>query len=117
LTGAAVLIAPHRNAEATMSDPGKRPDFSDVQSEVRSQAEDMSPASRADFSNVHSHASSTADTDTNYEVQKGDTLSRIARHFYADANAWRRIFDANRDQLSDPDRIQPGQMLKIPAKP
>ncbi|HTM29357.1 MAG TPA: LysM peptidoglycan-binding domain-containing protein [Rhodanobacter sp.] len=100
-----------------MSDPGKRPDFSDVQSEVRSQAEDMSPASRADFSNVHSHASSTADTDTNYEVQKGDTLSRIARHFYDDANAWRRIFDANRDQLSDPDRIQPGQMLKIPAKP
>jgi nucleoid-associated protein YgaU len=100
-----------------MSDPGKRPDFSNVRSEVRSQAEDMAPATKADFSNVHSQVSSTADADTTYEVQKGDTLSRIARQFYADANAWRRIFDANRDQLSDPDRIQPGQMLKIPAKP
>ncbi len=100
-----------------MSDPGKRPDFSDVRSEVRSQAADMSPASKADFSDVHSQTSSTADVDTNYEVQKGDSLSRIAKHFYGDANAWQRIFEANRDQLTDPDRIKPGQMLKIPARP
>ena len=100
-----------------MTDPGKKPDFSNVHGEVRSQAEDMSPATKADFSDVKSHVSSTADSDTNYEVRKGDTLSRIARHFYDDANAWRRIFDANRDQLADPDLIKPGQMLKIPAKP
>lgn len=99
-----------------MSDPDKRPDFSDVKSEVRSQAADMAPATKADFANVHSQVSSTADVDTDYEVQKGDTLSHIARRFYDDSNAWRRIFDANRDQLTDPDRIRPGQMLKIPAR-
>jgi nucleoid-associated protein YgaU len=51
-----------------------------------------------------------------YTVKKGDTLSKISKQFYGDANAYRRIFDANRDQLSDPDKIQPGQELRIPAK-
>jgi nucleoid-associated protein YgaU len=49
-----------------------------------------------------------------YTVKKGDTLSSISKEFYGDANAYRRIFDANRDQLSDPDRIMPGQVLRIP---
>jgi LysM repeat protein len=49
-----------------------------------------------------------------YTVKKGDTLSAIAKSMYGDANAYRRIFDANRDQLSDPDKIQPGQVLRIP---
>jgi nucleoid-associated protein YgaU len=50
-----------------------------------------------------------------YTVQAGDTLSRIAQRFYGDANQYRRIFDANRDQLQDPDLIKPGQELKIPS--
>ncbi len=50
-----------------------------------------------------------------YTVKAGDTLSKIAQHSLGDANAFMRIFEANRDQLSDPDRIQPGQVLKIPA--
>lgn len=49
-----------------------------------------------------------------YTVKAGDTLSKIAKHFLGDANAYPAIFDANRDQLSDPDKIQPGQVLKIP---
>ena len=49
-----------------------------------------------------------------YTVKSGDTLSQIAKEHYGDANAYRRIFDANRDQLSDPDLIKPGQVLKIP---
>ena len=49
-----------------------------------------------------------------YTVKKGDTLSSISKEFLGDANAYRRIFDANRDQLSDPDRIMPGQVLRIP---
>ncbi len=98
-----------------MTSDTKKPDFSNVRSEVRSQAADMSPASKADFSNVQSHVSSTADAATNYTVAAGDTLSKIARHFYGDGNAWKRIFDANRDQLTDPDKIKPGQMLKIPS--
>lgn len=51
-----------------------------------------------------------------YTVVKGDTLSKIAKEFYGNANAYMRIFDANRDQLSDPDKIQIGQVLKIPPK-
>ena len=49
-----------------------------------------------------------------YTVKAGDTLSKIAKHLLGDANAYPAIFDANRDQLSDPDKIQPGQVLKIP---
>lgn len=99
-----------------MTGPTKKPDFSDVRSEVRSQAADMSPAAKADFSDVQSHVSSTADAATNYSVAPGDNLSKIAKRFYGDANAWKRIFEANRDQLTDPDKIKPGQMLKIPPR-
>ena len=50
-----------------------------------------------------------------YTVQKGDTLSRIAKEMLGDANAYMDIFNANKDQLKDPDMIKPGQVLKIPA--
>ena len=49
-----------------------------------------------------------------YTVVAGDTLSKIARQFYGDPKLYPRIFEANRDQLSDPDRIKVGQKLKIP---
>ncbi|MEP6632933.1 MAG: LysM peptidoglycan-binding domain-containing protein [Luteimonas sp.] len=49
-----------------------------------------------------------------YTVQKGDTLSHISKHFYGKASRWNAIFEANRDQLDDPDLIKPGQVLKIP---
>jgi uncharacterized protein YidB (DUF937 family) len=49
-----------------------------------------------------------------YTVSSGDTLSQIAKQFYNDSNQWPRIFDANRDVLSNPDRIFPGQHLRIP---
>jgi nucleoid-associated protein YgaU len=49
-----------------------------------------------------------------YTVKSGDTLSKIAKQLLGDANAYPAIFDANRDQLSDPDKIKPGQVLKIP---
>ncbi len=49
-----------------------------------------------------------------YTVASGDTLSKIAKQFYNDGNQWQRIFDANRDILSNPDRISPGQHLRIP---
>jgi len=50
-----------------------------------------------------------------YTVKSGDTLSRIAKEMLGDANAYMDIFNANRDQLSDPDKIKPGQVLKIPT--
>lgn len=55
-----------------------------------------------------------APTEQTYTVAEGDTLSAIAERHYGDANAWNRIFEANRDQLDNPDLIQPGQVLRIP---
>ena len=49
-----------------------------------------------------------------YTVQAGDTLSKISKHFYGSPNEYMRIFYANRDKLSDPDKIKVGQQLVIP---
>jgi nucleoid-associated protein YgaU len=49
-----------------------------------------------------------------YTVRSGDTLSKIAREFYGDANAYMRIFEANQPMLKNPDLIYPGQALRIP---
>jgi nucleoid-associated protein YgaU len=49
-----------------------------------------------------------------HTVQSGDTLSKIAKQEYGDANAYHKIFDANKPMLSDPDKIYPGQVLVIP---
>jgi len=96
----------------------KKPDFSNVQSGSGSTAQ-----SRPDFSNVQSGAASTAQItggtggagETTYTVVKGDTLSHIAKEHYGKASKWHAIFDANRDQIDDPDKIFPGQVLKLPA--
>jgi DNA uptake protein ComE-like DNA-binding protein len=50
-----------------------------------------------------------------YRVQAGDTLSKIAKQFYGNANDYNRIFEANRDKLTNPDQIQVGQELTIPT--
>src|SRR5262245_9684644 len=49
-----------------------------------------------------------------YTVKPGDTLSKIAKEHLGNANAYMKIFDANKDQLTDPDKIKPGQVLKLP---
>ena len=51
-----------------------------------------------------------------YTVVKGDTLSKIAKQFYGDANAYQQIFEANKPMLTHPDKIYPGQNLRIPPK-
>ena len=48
-----------------------------------------------------------------YTVKSGDSLSKIANHY--PGVTWHQIFEANRDQISDPDMIHPGQVLKIPS--
>ena len=50
-----------------------------------------------------------------YTVKAGDTLSKIAKEHLGNANAYMEIFNANRDQLTDPDKIKPGQVLKLPV--
>ena len=49
-----------------------------------------------------------------YEVKKGDTLSKISKEQYGDANRYNAIFEANRPMLKHPDKIYPGQKLRIP---
>ena len=58
---------------------------------------------------------STQTQQRTYTVQAGDSLSKISKQFYGNANDYNKIFEANRDVLSDPDKISPGQTLKIPA--
>jgi nucleoid-associated protein YgaU len=47
-------------------------------------------------------------------VEKGETLSKISKQYYGDSTLYMKIFDANKDVLKDPDRIQIGQKLRIP---
>ena len=58
--------------------------------------------------------SASSQADQTYVVKPGDTLSKISRQFYGDADEYMRIFYANRDQLNDPDKIKVGQQLVIP---
>ena len=71
---------------------------------------------KADFSDVESGSSSTAPAPSgrSYTVVKGDSLSKIAKHLYGDAQKWRNIYEANRDQIKNPDLIYPGQTFTIP---
>ncbi len=57
----------------------------------------------------------SSNAERTYTVKPGDTLSKIAEEMYANPNEYQKIFDANRDQLRDPNQIRPGQQLKIPA--
>ena len=84
---------------------------------------------RADFSNVRSGGSSTAPTPgmggpetvgpsvttgRTYVVVSGDSLSKIAKREYGDAQKWPKIYEANRNIIKNPDLIYPGQELRIP---
>jgi nucleoid-associated protein YgaU len=87
-------------ADPIKPDPNK-PDFSDVVSGSSSTAPSATPAG-------------APTTQRLYVVTKGDSLSKIAKKFYGDANAWKRIFEANREVIQNPDLIQPGWKLRIP---
>ena len=71
---------------------------------------------KADFSDVESGSSSTAPAPEgqSYTVVKGDSLSKIAKRYYGDAQQWRKIYEANKDQIKNPDLIYPGQTFRIP---
>jgi nucleoid-associated protein YgaU len=58
--------------------------------------------------------SSPGGTPKTYTVKSGDTLSRIAKEHLGNAGAYMKIFELNKDQLTDPDKIRPGQVLRLP---
>ncbi|MBA2305535.1 MAG: LysM peptidoglycan-binding domain-containing protein [Acidobacteria bacterium] len=60
-------------------------------------------------------AAAGAQAGKTYTVKSGDTLSKIAKEHLGDGTAYMKIFNANKDQLTDPDKIQPGQVLKLPS--
>ncbi len=93
----------------------RKADFSGVGTRVDSTA---GPGRKADFSGVSTRVDSSADMidGHRYTIRKGDTLSAIAKQHYGEASAWRILFEANRDILDDPDRIHPGQEIRIPPQ-
>ena len=64
----------------------------------------------------HVNAGAPPPAAVTYTVQAGDTLSKIAKEHLGSANAYMKIFEANKNILTDPDKIKPGQVLTIPAK-
>jgi LysM repeat protein len=93
------------NALKTVSDWEK-----DVVADIKVNA----PAARPAPTTASAGAAPAAPATITYTVQPGDTLSGIAKKFLGNANEYMDIFNANRDQLTDPDKIKPGQVLKIP---
>ena len=94
----------------------KKADFSDVSTKVTTTEQIVE---KVDFSDVTARVESTEEIvgQQTYTIEKGDTLSKIAKEHLGSANAWKQIFEANRDILDDPDRIFPGQVIKQPPKP
>ena len=82
----------------------KEPDFSNL----RGGSSTTAPATPGATS------SAVATAERTYTVVEGDTLSGIAKRQYGEASRWKRIYDANRDVIDDPDLIYPGQNLRIP---
>lgn len=81
------------------------PTYSDLVADITADPDAPQPASAAPAAGGQT-----------YTVQAGDTLSKIAKQFYKDANAYMDIFNANKDKLSDPNKISPGQQLVIPPR-
>ena len=78
----------------------------------------MPDSKEPDFSDVQSGGSSTAPSSSasgrTYTVVKGDSLSKIAKQFYGNAGDWKKIYEANKDTIKNPDLIYPGQTFRIP---
>jgi nucleoid-associated protein YgaU len=68
----------------------------------------------ADIKATGATGASSQGSQQSYTVKSGDTLSKIAKEFLGNPNAYMDIFNANKDQLTDPNTIKPGQVLKIP---
>ena len=114
---AARIVDFYLHDEATMGVfDNINPDFSDTTS--KSSSTPGGTTGKADFSDVNAGASSEAPTTptsgTTYTVKSGDSLSKIAKHIYGDANKWHRIYDANKDKIKNPDLIYPGQEFTTP---
>src|SRR5262249_13325365 len=87
------------------------PNYSDLTADITVSGGTTGSAERAQTAGATSGGGQQNRT---YTIQSGDTLSKISRQFYGDANQYMKIFEANRDKLKDPDKIRPGQEIVIP---
>ena len=83
---------------------------------VNPNQDDITADIRVDESRAQGAAVGGGGGGETYTVKSGDTLSKISKHFYGDANDYMRIFYANRDKIKDPNMIQVGQELTIPKE-
>jgi nucleoid-associated protein YgaU len=79
------------------------PSFSDLTAEIDAPAAQAAAASASGASSART-----------YHVQPGDNLSNISKQFYGDANKYMKIYEANKDKMSDPDHVRAGTDLIIP---
>ena len=108
--GGTNLNAQEENGKLTIS--GNMPTKYDV-NQVWDKVKEIDPALSAGDLTINL-TPSRSDIYGVYEVKSGDTLSAIAKKVTNGALTYQKIFEANTDKLSDPDKIQPGQKLVIP---
>ena len=103
-------IAPSQEAANRVWDQAKliNPNLDDITLELQ--------VSQSQAQGAVATGGQSAQAGQTYTVKPGDTLSKISKQFYGDANEYMRIFYANRDKLHDPDKIQVGQQLVIPPE-
>ena len=99
-------IAPSQDVKNKVWDQIKLadPNYSDLTADIQAPAAAAAAAA----------ASGPTTTARTYTVQPGDNLSKISKEFYGNANQYMKIFEANKDKLSDPDKIKAGMELVIP---
>ncbi|HZW12702.1 MAG TPA: peptidoglycan-binding protein LysM [Noviherbaspirillum sp.] len=107
------LTVAYDSASATVTVSGSAPDQATREKIVLCCGNVQGVAQVNDQINV---ASAAGNESKWYEVKQGDTLSKIAKDFYGDPNRYSAIFEANKPMLSDPGKIYPGQMLRIPIQ-
>ncbi len=101
--------APSESAKSMVWDKIKQVDsgYQDLSADIAVDASIAQPAK--------SDASAHEGNEQTYTVVAGDTLSGISKHFYGEASLYMTIFEANRDKLTDPNKIQTGMRLRIPT--
>ena len=103
--------APSEQIKNKVWDQIKRvdPSYSDLIADITVNQSAQAPRTQTAGASVSGGQSSRT-----YTVQPGDSLSKISKQFYGDANQYMKIFQANREQLNNPNEIRPGQQLVIP---
>jgi nucleoid-associated protein YgaU len=105
----------HKAEKAAKSRPETPAELvtTDIEGEILKELEKFSKE-KADAEGGEPEAAEAEEGPRIYVVQRGDSLSKIAKEVYGNAGRWREIYEANQDQIQDPNMIRPGWELRIP---